>query len=358
MTTRLGRWPAVQRDDGAVAILVAVLVTFVLVPLVAFSVDFGLAYTARSTLQSAVDAAALAGASRIAALSDPSQPCSTTPPAIQAAGVAAAEGFFDTHADNGGTGPWDRTVTTACVGETMTVQVVGTGTTAAVFGGIFGVDDYTVGRQATAAVGTPQVVEGMLPFSLCRRVPGGGPEGFDLKAPGCPGLVVGPVDAGAITDSEVASWLANGFSAIMELDGQTLRLQSRGLPAAGTGPDSVGDALDELVRTQRIVVLPIYGAPANPLNVTGLQAVRLCGWQLEDSPTTGRNSNEVPGHCGGPFPTGPMDTDFSPALRLTAATLPGDSDGYLAIADVTAYCAAHEDAIVCGTPASAVRLVQ
>ncbi len=157
-------------DQGAVAVIVAILLTVLLV-LSAFAVDFGMAYSNKRQLQTAADSSAIAAASVYANESGACTPAflSTHAAAADTAGQAAMN-------DNYTYAPVDAyTFTPSCDSGFATVNWAIEATSDAGLGGVIGVGDIGINREATAQVRIPSMIaSGVRPYMLCSNdVPSG-----------------------------------------------------------------------------------------------------------------------------------------------------------------------------------------
>src|SRR5262245_56430910 len=86
---------ATRRDgeQGAVAILMAVC-TVILVAVLAFLTDFGLAYANKQALQSGVDAASLAAAQHIVETAQPKATCASIDATMEASTAIVVQEYF------------------------------------------------------------------------------------------------------------------------------------------------------------------------------------------------------------------------------------------------------------------------
>lgn len=136
---RVGRQVRGGDDRGAVTIIVAVFIVSAMI-LLAFVIDRGISYAARSELQNAADAAALAGAQEL---------CANTPDAGYAAAMTAAQNYA---ASNGvtvdPTDPDQLQVVTN--GTPPFVSVAGSKTVNSFFGAFTGVPQVFVAARATS----------------------------------------------------------------------------------------------------------------------------------------------------------------------------------------------------------------
>jgi Flp pilus assembly protein TadG len=153
---------AATRDDGAIAVLVALLAT-VLFVMAAFAVDFGNAYSVKRQLSVAADASALAAAQAVDNLLPVGKGCYA--PDLTAAATDAAT---TTNSQNDRSG--NSTVTSVAVNCTthgVEVTVTNARTVPTVFGRVIGVTSLNPSTTATALVSPPIVATGLRPIAAC-----------------------------------------------------------------------------------------------------------------------------------------------------------------------------------------------
>jgi len=168
-----------RREDGAVAVLVAVLAV-VLLGIVAFTTDFGMAYAQRRALSTGVDSAALgvAHAKYTSAMANRSATCAdlvTQDTALAAGAPTKASNIA--WAQVKANSPFevdipasDVTTTLNCVGVgILQVTVVVNRTMNPIFGGALGAgsSQMKLNRQAVAALGVSNEVGNLVPIALC-----------------------------------------------------------------------------------------------------------------------------------------------------------------------------------------------
>lgn len=169
---------ALRRDDGAIAIMVALLVV-VLAGVAAFTTDFGMAYAQRQALATGADSAALAvvrqqyksvkADPRVCAdlvTDDQALPANdpTKASAIALAQVNANAPFGLTLPASAVAAPLE------CVGSddgTLRVTVTVNHEIDTTFGGVLGVSTMQVNRAAAAGLGVVNEVTGARPIALC-----------------------------------------------------------------------------------------------------------------------------------------------------------------------------------------------
>ena len=138
-----------KEEKGAVAIIVAMLLVG-LIGMLAYVIDTGSIYQERGDLQSVADAAALAGVQEL-----PENPDLAVQTAVN---YADSNGFTIF--------PSDVIINQTFVSnDSITVRAVDTGKPL-FFAGVFGRDTTTVGATATAVIGSPTEVDGIIPWGF------------------------------------------------------------------------------------------------------------------------------------------------------------------------------------------------
>ncbi|MBM3704945.1 MAG: hypothetical protein FJW66_00325 [Actinobacteria bacterium] len=138
-----------KEEKGAVAVVVALLLIGI-VGMLAYVIDTGSIYQERGDLQSVADAAALAGVQEL-----PENPAIAVQTAIDYADVNGFEIF-----------PSDITVTQTFVeNDTIVIRAVDVDRPL-FFAGVIGRDTVTVGATATAIIGSPAKVSGIVPWGF------------------------------------------------------------------------------------------------------------------------------------------------------------------------------------------------
>lgn len=157
-------------DDGAVAILTALLITLFLI-LAAFALDIGNAYAQGRQISVAMDAAALSAAGKVGSAMPIGQNC--TPAVLTSIG---AQGIAQTEADaintknrkNGQTEIVDS-VTVGCAdsGNAIEVTVRNNRGVPTALAGIIGINSVNPGNYATARFVRKTVAGGLRPWAVC-----------------------------------------------------------------------------------------------------------------------------------------------------------------------------------------------
>lgn len=178
------------RDDrGAIAIIFALLLV-VIIGMAAFVIDEGSLYQTRRSIQTVADAAALAGVQEL-----PENPDVAIQKAIE---YAALNNLTITSSDVTISGTYVNN-------DTINVRAINTNAPL-YLAGIFGQDSATVGANASAVIGSPSEITGVLPWALLEDNYTPGVE-YNLKY-GSPDL--GPGNFGAVSiDGRGASTYRN-----------------------------------------------------------------------------------------------------------------------------------------------------
>ncbi|HZJ06955.1 MAG TPA: pilus assembly protein TadG-related protein [Nocardioidaceae bacterium] len=292
----IGAGRSTKDERGAVAIMVAIL-SVVLIGVLAFVADFGMAYAHNRSLQNGADAAALAAAQEILEGSSGTDDCgemvSTTPDASSTATTIFNENaHLEASLAGGG-------IAVACndpiLPNRVVVTATGEQTSPGFFGGIFGAGDIGLTQTATAVVGPAGTVLGMRPFAVCEAVAdlrNTAPTtvvtiDFDNADVGC-GTASGNFGTldieggtGSPGTSEVREWIEDGYpdpvSTIppFSFEGRT-----------GTPSNDYSDQFEGILDDP--IVLPVYdvrsGSGSNAIyNITGFVSVQVCAVKLGPS---------------------------------------------------------------------------
>ncbi len=167
-----GRRATRGAENGAVAIMVAV-TTVVLVGVVAFVTDFGLAYANKRALQNASDAAALAAARTVTLEAAYDQDCSEiqADADLRTNAWGVARSYLSENAP-GAEAPPEAAPAGFLTCDTATGRlVVNTGIrqdSPAMFGGIFGVESVPIAQSADAVVGPAGKPPVVRPLAMCQ----------------------------------------------------------------------------------------------------------------------------------------------------------------------------------------------
>lgn len=348
MRVQLTLSPA-RDEQGAVAIVVAILLTVLLV-ISAFAVDFGMAYSNKRQMQTAADAAAIAAASVYANESGACNDAFRT--AHQVAADAAGRSTMDQNYTYRPIADADYSMTTSCPGGFLTVQWQIQGQSDAGLGGVIGVGEIGINRDATAQVRIPsQISSGVRPYMICSRdIPATIPSGI-IKA-GFPPTTPGPtgscpsanspgnwwsVDCPEDSGNDLANNTLNGCDdpvgivpnqpAVGAFPNTALRNHLVNVGCAGppdedcleSNPgqingDGIWDAWASLVNNQTEVFLPVFCAEnrCNPgaVEINGggnnvdypvhrMTAITVCGYDWGTGGSGNRRGFSNTGECAG-----------------------------------------------------------
>jgi hypothetical protein len=150
------------RDDGAIAIIVAICAVF-LIGLSAFAVDFGNAFAVKRQLSVSADASAIAAARAVSAAVPPGKACDAA--ALQPVAQNAAN-LANSQNDSSGESTVSS-VTVTCDSNGVTVKVDNQRQLQPIFGGLFGATRYEPAGTASAQLYVPGVAYGMRPIAAC-----------------------------------------------------------------------------------------------------------------------------------------------------------------------------------------------
>lgn len=289
--------PVARRGDdtGAVAVLVAILMSLFLV-LTAFALDIGNAYANVRQLSVAADAAALSAAAKVGSLYPQGTACTAAGlTAINATAVAQAEADKK-NTDNtksGVSAPVDP-VTVRCAGsDSIEVVVNNNRTVRTALAGIIGIDTMRPNSTATARYQRQPVGGGLRPWAVCAtdvQASQANPSttywtalgNWSTKdttgicgssAPGQWGSV--DFDGGGNGAPDLADWTLNGYP------GEVV-IPNAYLPAdpGKTNSNGVRDALQSLVGQVNLFpsVTGISGSGNNAVfNAVGIATLKVCG---------------------------------------------------------------------------------
>ena len=307
-----------RRDErGAVAVLVGILSVALLVVL-AFTVDFGMAYAQRQALGTGADSAAMAivQMQRTAQTKNPSRTCpqivaadgalAPTDPA-KASSIALTQ--INRNAPFGFALPAGSVTTTlSCVSSNKVLQakVKVTKAQKRTVGVLAGSTDLQLNRAATAVMGVPNSVTGVEPLAVCKH------QAQAILNDAAADLAAGiPYRAELISSDKVwagnatcdgsggaGNWgwldlgqgngasalgdmIASGSSSPLTLTGSPPAVAMDGTPGNKGNSGPVHDGMQAIMDKQ--VMLPVYttysgnGANAS-YTVTGFIAVQVCGY--------------------------------------------------------------------------------
>ena len=153
-----------RADDGAVAVIVAILITC-LIGLAAFSTDFGLAYVGKRQLQNSSDAASLAAAKQFGVKGGT---CASL--IGDDALVSAAEAIADDYRESNRPTSGQAEFLVECNADgNLLVTYTSDDTSPRILGALYGSADYNIGRTATAIVEPSEGGTGLRPYAVCNR---------------------------------------------------------------------------------------------------------------------------------------------------------------------------------------------
>lgn len=328
-----------SRDQSGTVALLIVFLTVVLVGVLAFVTDFGLAYTNKRILQNGVDAAVLAVAQDITEQALPTDTCENLRTTFAGLTQETAERYF---ADNGA--PADAQISTPEIqcpeaGESGPLLVSATATQRSpnFFGPIFGPDHANgilLRESAKAAVGPARSVLRARPIGICTAdaeviksdpdhshyiLFSVGTSDDETKpcsaTPGDWGLLEldGSKNGGT---SEVRDWISDGYDQpVTRAESVPECTDTEGCILAQEG--GVGNDLDSSMNDllhEKEFLAPVYdtvtkAAGDRYYKITGFISLQLCGWDFnKKDPSESRN---LTSSCFDPFltPT-PVDTDW------------------------------------------------
>lgn len=320
-----------RREDGAVALIVAIL-SFVLLAVLAFVADFGMAYTHQRYLQNGVDAAALAAGRKIAFEAPHNKSCAQLAAlyTTDAPTRSIAENYFSKNDTTpsvalpaGATGFQVTCETIPGFGAQRVVVKVGvTESTSSILGSILGNNGLTLKKTARVVVGPARSAYGLRPFAICDKdalaleaLPAGTPKtiSFDNADAGC-GYAPGnwgtlDFNGGSNPTGELSDWITNGYDGSVSLSPPVIA----GDPGAPS-PGGLEDAMNAMMHDDD-VVLPVFTAVTmqgqnGEYTISGFVAVKVCGWKL----------NNKSGHDGctapSPEPQNYLQLKFGSAIPL------------------------------------------
>lgn len=289
-------------DDGAIAVMVAVLLV-VLLGVAALAVDVGNLYWERRQLQNGADAAALAAAQDLAA------------GASDAVALATARAYADDNDFRGAhvaDGSYQRPTANSVRVRTETGSVAAPGTLSAFLAGAIGVDAYATGAAATASWGP--VGGGItIPITICEdawnhltagALPSG-PPAHVLRI----GVPPGHLDEDLDCSNPGAGDVPPGGFGFLDADGNCMATVDGGAWAGGesgntpdiTGgsscsPDQFYETLFDLVNEDGSVLIPIFDEYADAGGSASYHIIGFGGFHLEGYAINGGPQPSNPAH--------------------------------------------------------------
>jgi hypothetical protein len=301
MRVHLNRTSVHRRDDGAVAVLVALLMPLLLV-MAAAAVDVSDAWATKRNLSVAADAAALAAAGRIGEVAPGGTDCLSKLSAdVTAAATSAAQ------AANQGTAPGSSITVDppTCVdnGTAIEVHVSNSKQVESFFLSalkLFGANPQPLqpARQATARLTPATTISGLRPFAVCLSVVDSAEAHPDqtfvadlnnkigicgTTKPGNWGTV--DFNGGANGANDLYDWTLNGYPGAVNIPDKNLPADP-GMP----GPGKIDGPLDTLLN--QVILLPVVtqytetngngGGNNASFNTVAFVGARVCGYSLNN----------------------------------------------------------------------------
>ena len=313
-------------DNGAVAVLVAVLMSVFLV-LAAFALDIGNAYANVRQLSVAADAAALSAAAKVGTLYPKGTACTAAGlTAINATAVAQAEADRKNtdNAKSGASAPVEPVTVRCASTDAIEVVVNNNRTVRTALAGVIGIDNLKPNSTATARYSRQPVSGNLRPWAVCAtdvQASQADPTrtfwtalgnwstkdttGFcGTSAPGQWGSV--DFDGGGNGAPDLADWTLNGYPGQVTIPNQYLPAD----PGV-TNSSGVRAALQSLVGQVSLFpsVTGISGSGNNAVfNAVGIATLKICGivyngsvyntgsdcWQAPTPPTTTTSTSTTP----------------------------------------------------------------
>jgi len=307
---------AERREDGAVAVMVALLAV-VLLGIAAFTTDFGMAYAQRRALSTGVDSAALgvAHTKYTLAMTNRSATCQNLVDADTAlAAGASTKASNIAWAQVKANSPFEAVIPASAV--TTTLDCVSVGilqvtvavnlTMNPIFGGVLGAGTMQLNRQAVAALGVSNEVGNLVPIALCEgqanaiknSVGVGVPPVYPVQKVPLSKVWGGSSLCGTAAGAGNWGWLkfdgqGNGEPGLedalkshngrLKLSGVPPQYQIAGVPGNKANGSPVQDGLIYL--TDTTVTIPVYkngtisGNGQNATyTITGFLSVKICGY--------------------------------------------------------------------------------
>jgi hypothetical protein len=306
-----------NQDEGAIAIIIAVSATMLLV-FAAFVVDFGTAYAQKRALSSGADAAALAAAKQIEQDSVATESCATISGKYSVGSASynslrsTVNSYISENDPQGSTTgnigqasllPGADGLLVSCVSNLGLVVTVQTEKqVATTFGSLAGVDQVSVGQSARAAMGPGKSITGLRPYGICKGIADqviADPNNshtvrFDNSSMGCgsaPGNW-GVIDfnGGSNPTGEIEQWTEFGYNQPITIPPSGI-LTFPGNPGA-PNPGALQQEMNSILDKE--IAIPIFdqvtGTGQNSVfRVTGFLGVKVCAWKFNN-----RNGGQSP----------------------------------------------------------------
>lgn len=277
-------------EQGAVAIVVAIL-SVVLIGMLAFVADLGMAYANKRVLQNGADAAVLAVANELIKQSSPAENC-----AAMASRQEVVRAFATSHVvDNaqGTSGVSLQGYSLVCEPPGLVVSATAAMQSPAFFGGIFGAGELPLAQPAKAVVGPVGSVVGVRPIAICEvqadqlRDDPTVTQTFDIGNDGTDcGAAAGNWGMLDLADGNngtgnTEEWLLSGFAT--EISATSPGNLITGDP--GTPQPALADEMEQIVG--KTVTLPVFNLVTDngsnaTYTITGFVAVRVCGYRFKN----------------------------------------------------------------------------
>jgi hypothetical protein len=262
------------------------LLTVVLVSVVAFVTDFGMAYANQRALQNGVDAAALAAAHTLDAEADEISSCSemVADTTNVAAARQAAVDYFRANVPNteATLAPDTDGFSVECTADDkqVLVSVAAEQESPSFFGGLMGVDGVPIGQSSKSMIGTITGAIGVRPFAVCKEQAGDLVESGDIltfnfsNSDGGCGSSAGAFGLLDLDNStggganDLKEWVEHGYPA---------PLPNFGAMLSENGNEYAALPIDKIM--DETVVLPVYDAiNSGKYHGVGYITVQVCAW--------------------------------------------------------------------------------
>ncbi len=285
-------WERQHRSEGgAVAILIALL-TVVLVGMLAFVTDLGMAYVNQQQLQNGADSAALAVSQQIALTANGNQTCDSIKNTMTTTMRSVAESYFAANAAGRQIETGAAGFEISCEPTGLFVRVTAAQDSPMFFGGVFGLNKIPIVQGAKTVVGPAKSVTGLRPFAVCRAdanrlaaAPGTNYTiSYDNSDSGC-GSASGnwgviDFNGGANGTPEVKGWIENGYSGSISLSPPIL------LPGNPGNLNGLAGSMESILGKE--IVLPVFGLVTGRGNnsefgISGFVSVEMCAWKFNNS---------------------------------------------------------------------------
>ena len=328
-----------RHDQGAVAVIVAILMSVLLI-LAAFAVDIANAYANARQLSVAVDGAALSAAAKVGAAYPVGQACSpATLTSINATQIATTEANRVNSLNNrtGASEPVSS-VTVSCANgnNAIDVRIANNRSVKTALAGIIGIDEMRPNSYATARFQRSPSGGGLRPWAICNSVVQEAAfnrtttywTGLDNQAVGVCGTTAsgnwGGVDfnGGNNAAGDLAAWTLNGYPG-------PINIPDPFLPAdpGVSGSSALSTAFTSIVG--QIILLPSVsgfntgGGNNASFNAVGAATVRICGIYYANNTYNIDTTSNLQSTCWrNPLPTitpggSTIDTKFSTGSAVT-----------------------------------------